>query len=74
MLCFPTPSTNFYQVVGSKTSTYNFTTNGGWCADYFDPYDYLNVLFDGRNILPHRTLFEQGWNVFATGKAPLKHF
>ncbi len=46
----PTPSTNFYQVVGTKDSTYNFTTNGGWCADYFDPYDYLNVLFDGRNI------------------------
>jgi peptide/nickel transport system substrate-binding protein len=46
----PTPATNFYQVVGTKDSTYNFTTNGGWCADYFDPYDYLNVLFDGRNI------------------------
>jgi len=48
----PTPATNFYQVVGSKGTTYNFTTNGGWCADYFDPYDYLNVLFDGRNIQP----------------------
>jgi ABC-type transport system substrate-binding protein len=46
----PTPSTNFYQVVGSKDTTYNFTSNGGWCADYFDPYDYLNVLFDGRKI------------------------
>jgi peptide/nickel transport system substrate-binding protein len=46
----PTPSTNFYQVVGSKDTTFNFTSNGGWCADYFDPYDYLNVLFDGRKI------------------------
>ena len=46
----PTPATSFYQVVGARNSTYNFTTNGGWCADYFDPYDYLNVLFDGRNI------------------------
>jgi ABC-type transport system substrate-binding protein len=46
----PTPSTNFYQVVGTKGTTYNMTSNGGWCADYFDPYDYLNVLFDGRNI------------------------
>jgi|tagenome__1003787_1003787.scaffolds.fasta_scaffold20899727_1 peptide/nickel transport system substrate-binding protein len=45
-----TPATNFYQVVGVKNSTYNITSNGGWCADYFDPYDYLNVLFDGRNI------------------------
>jgi ABC-type transport system substrate-binding protein len=48
----PTPSTSFYQVVGVKNSTYDMTSNGGWCADYFDPYDYLNVLFDGRNIQP----------------------
>jgi len=46
----PTPATNFYQVVGTKGSTYDMTSNGGWCADYFDPYDYLNVLFDGRII------------------------
>ena len=31
-------------------------------------------LFDGRNILDHRKLFELGFNVFAIGKAPLKHF
>jgi ABC-type transport system substrate-binding protein len=46
----PTPATNFYQVIQTKGTTYNFTTNGGWCADYFDPFDYLNVLFDGRKI------------------------
>jgi ABC-type transport system substrate-binding protein len=46
----PTPSTNFYQVIQTKGTSYNFTTNGGWCADYFDPFDYLNVLFDGRKI------------------------
>jgi peptide/nickel transport system substrate-binding protein len=46
----PTPATTFYQVVGAKDTTYNITTNGGWCADYFDPYDYFNVLFDGRKI------------------------
>jgi peptide/nickel transport system substrate-binding protein len=46
----PTPATNFYQVVGNKDTNYNLTTNGGWCADYFDPYDYFNVLFDGRKI------------------------
>ena len=22
----------------------------GWCADYFDPFDYINVLLDGRTI------------------------
>jgi UDPglucose 6-dehydrogenase len=31
-------------------------------------------VFDGRNILDHRKLFEMGFNVFAIGKAPLKHF
>lgn len=31
-------------------------------------------LFDGRNILDHRRLFKLGFNVFAIGKAPLKHF
>ena len=46
----PTPATNYYQVIQTKGTTYNFVTNGGWCADYFDPYDYLNVLFDGRSI------------------------
>ena len=46
----PTPATNYYQVIQTKGTSYNFVTNGGWCADYFDPYDYLNVLFDGRHI------------------------
>jgi UDPglucose 6-dehydrogenase len=31
-------------------------------------------LFDGRNVLDHKNLFELGFNVFAIGKAPLKHF
>ncbi len=46
----PTPATNYYQVIQTKGTSYNFVTNGGWCADYFDPYDYFNVLFDGRKI------------------------
>lgn len=33
-----------------------------------------SFIFDGRNILDHRRLFEMGFNVFAIGKAPLKHF
>jgi UDPglucose 6-dehydrogenase len=31
-------------------------------------------VFDGRNILDHQRLYEIGFNVFAIGKAPLKHF
>ena len=58
----PTPATTFYQVVGSKDTTYNFTSNGGWCADYFDPYDYLNVLFDGRNIQANNNVFYTYFN------------
>jgi peptide/nickel transport system substrate-binding protein len=46
----PTPATNYYQVIQTKGTTYNLVTNGGWCADYFDPFDYMNVLFDGRKI------------------------
>lgn len=45
--------------------------------------DYARILegmekpafvFDGRNILDHRRLHEMGFNVFAIGKTPLKHF
>lgn len=51
--------------------------------DIYRKLDYKRILnsmvkpafiFDGRNILNHRELFEMGFNVFAIGKAPLKHF
>jgi UDPglucose 6-dehydrogenase len=31
-------------------------------------------IFDGRNILNHRALFDLGFNVYAIGKPPLSHF
>jgi UDPglucose 6-dehydrogenase len=31
-------------------------------------------IFDGRNILDHRRLFDLGFNVFAIGKKAMKHF
>jgi UDPglucose 6-dehydrogenase len=31
-------------------------------------------IFDGRNILDHKRLYNMGFNVFTIGKAPLKHF
>ncbi len=31
-------------------------------------------IFDGRNILDHKRLYELGFNVYAVGKAPLTHF
>jgi UDPglucose 6-dehydrogenase len=51
--------------------------------DLFRKLDYKRIfnsmakpafIFDGRNILNHRELYEMGFNVFAIGKAPLKHF
>ncbi len=50
--------------------------------DLYKTLDYEKILagmerpaflFDGRNILEHRRLFEMGFNVFPIGKSPLKH-
>jgi UDPglucose 6-dehydrogenase len=49
----------------------------------YQDLDYQRILrsmerpafvFDGRNLLDHKKLFELGFNVFAIGKAPLRHF
>ena len=51
--------------------------------DIYRHLDYQRILkemvqpafiFDGRNILDHKKLFEMGFNVFPIGKAALKHF
>jgi UDPglucose 6-dehydrogenase len=51
--------------------------------DLYKKLDYKRILnsmakpafiFDGRNILNHMELFDMGFNVFAIGKTPLKHF
>jgi len=50
---------------------------------YFSELDYQAIyksmvkpafVFDGRNILDHRSLFKMGFNVYAIGKPPLVHF
>jgi peptide/nickel transport system substrate-binding protein len=46
----PVPATTYYQNIQTKGTTYNLAMNGGWCVDYFDPFDYINVLFDGRTV------------------------
>jgi oligopeptide transport system substrate-binding protein len=38
-----------YDAAGKRTSPHAFTT-GGWCQDYPDPYDFINVLLYGGNI------------------------
>ncbi len=45
--------------------------------DYQAIYDEMvhpSFIFDGRNILDHRALFETGFNVYAIGKPPLTSF
>jgi peptide/nickel transport system substrate-binding protein len=43
------PSSVYYKTLGTKGVDYDFA-RAGWCADYFDPFDYINVLLDGRSI------------------------
>ncbi len=45
----PTPGTTYYNTLETRGTAYNIA-RAGWCADYFDPYDYINVLLDGRSI------------------------
>lgn len=45
--------------------------------DYTRIYETMTkpaFIFDGRNILDHRSLYETGFNVFRIGKTPLVHF
>lgn len=45
----PETSGDYYGPLETKGTKYN-VARAGWCADYFDPYDYINVNFDGRSI------------------------
>ncbi len=45
----PVPGTVYYTNLETKGTTYDIA-RAGWCADYFDPFDYINVLMDGRSI------------------------
>jgi UDPglucose 6-dehydrogenase len=42
--------------------------------DMLETMEKPAFIFDGRNILDHKHLFDIGFNVFAIGKKPLKHF
>jgi peptide/nickel transport system substrate-binding protein len=45
----PSDPSDYYGPIETKGSTYNIA-HSGWCADYFDPFDFINVNFDGRSI------------------------
>ena len=39
-----------YDAAGKRNSPHAFTVGTGWCQDYPDPYDFINVLLYGGNI------------------------
>jgi len=45
----PVPGSVYYKTLGTKGVDFD-AARAGWCADYFDPFDYINVLLDGRSI------------------------
>jgi peptide/nickel transport system substrate-binding protein len=45
----PSNPTDYYGPIETKGTDYNIA-HSGWCADYFDPFDFINVNFDGRSI------------------------
>lgn len=45
----PSNPTDYYGPLETKGTDYNIA-HSGWCADYFDPFDFINVNFDGRSI------------------------
>ena len=45
----PVPGSVYYKELGTKGVDYDMA-RAGWCADYFDPFDYVNVNLDGRSI------------------------
>ena len=45
----PSDPNSYYGPLETKGTDYNIA-HSGWCADYFDPFDFINVNFDGRSI------------------------
>ena len=45
----PSDPNDYYGPIETKGTSYNIA-HSGWCADYFDPFDFINVNFDGRSI------------------------
>jgi peptide/nickel transport system substrate-binding protein len=45
----PIPGGLYYKTIGTRGADFDLVW-AGWCADYFDPFDYINVNLDGRSI------------------------
>jgi ABC-type oligopeptide transport system substrate-binding subunit len=44
------PGGVYYPQLETKGFDFDLATSPGWCADFNDPYDFINVLLDGRTI------------------------
>ena len=47
----PLPFSALVNAIGDPTEAYDLVSIG-WIADYPDPVDFINILFDGKNIHP----------------------
>lgn len=45
----PVPGGLYYKTLGTRGADFDIAY-AGWCADFFDPFDYINVNLDGRSI------------------------
>ncbi|MFN0153389.1 MAG: ABC transporter substrate-binding protein [Gaiella sp.] len=45
----PVSASVYYKTLGTKGVDFD-VAYAGWCADYNDPFDFINVLLDGRTI------------------------
>ena len=47
---------DIYTAMGVKGNDADMGVSMGWCSDYPDPYDWINVLLFGGNILPENNV------------------
>jgi peptide/nickel transport system substrate-binding protein len=64
----PVPGSVYYKELGTKGVDMDIA-RAGWCADYFDPFDYINVNLDGRSIQDANNVNFSYTNIPALNKA-----
>jgi oligopeptide transport system substrate-binding protein len=47
---------NIYTAMGVRGNDADMGVSMGWCSDYPDPYDWINVLLYGKSILPENNV------------------
>jgi ABC-type oligopeptide transport system substrate-binding subunit len=47
---------DIYNPLGVRGTDMDIATSMGWCSDYPDPYDWINILFYGPSIQPENNI------------------